>query len=164
VSEGTEERRGLRGALIFGVVLLAFALYLLYDATRIRQGGGFTVVGPSVFPLVAAGALAILAVLMVLRATLWPDAELAAHGRAETRVTHWPTVGTVLVMLVVYPIAMSALGYVVATAIFVPSAAGALGSKKPGRDFAVGVGLALVIYLGFTRLLSVRLPAGILPF
>lgn len=164
MSGGADERRGLRGALIFAIVLLAFALYLVYDATRIRQGGGFTIVGPQVFPLAAAGALAVLALLMVLRASLWPDADLAAHGLAEARATHWPTVGMVLVMLVVYPLAMSAIGYVVATAVFFPAVTAALGSRRPGRDFAVGLALALVIYLGFTRLLSVRLPAGILPF
>lgn len=158
------QSRGLRGARIFSAVLLAFALYLVYDATQIRQGGGFTIVGPSVFPLAAAAALAALALLMLLRATLWPDAELAARGLAEAEATHWPTVGMVMAMLVVYPIAMGALGYVIATAIFVPSISGALGSKSPWRDVAVGVGLALVIYVGFTRGLSVRLPAGLLPF
>lgn len=161
---GPELQRGLRGALIFGALLLAFALFLIYDATRIRQGGGFTIIGPRVFPLLAAGALAILAVLMLLRATVWPDADLAARGLAEAEATHWPTVGMVLALLVVYPFAMSTLGYVVATAIFLPAAAWALGSRSPWRDLAVGVVLALVIYLGFTRLLSVRLPAGVLPF
>lgn len=164
MSSAPEGRGGLRGALVFGAVLLAFALYLVFDATRIREGGGFTVVGPRVFPLITAGALAALAALLLLRATVWPDEELAVHGRAEARATHWPTVGQVLALLVAYPIAMSTLGYVVATTIIVPAVSGVLGSKKHGRDLAVGAILALTVYLGFTRLLSVRLPAGLLPF
>lgn len=164
MSSPPEDRRGLGGAQAFGALLLAFALYLLYDATRIREGGGFTVVGPRVFPLFAAGALAVLAVIMLLRTTVWADPALASLGVEEAGATHWPTVGVVLAILVVYPLAMSAVGYVIATALFVPAVARALGSKSPWRDLAVGAGLALVVYLGFTRGLGVRLPAGLLPF
>lgn len=155
---------GLGGARLFAGLLLAFAIYLIYDATRIRQGGGFTVVGPAVFPLITAGALVGLALIMLLRVTRWPDSELATLGVEEAAQTHWPTVGIVLALLVVYPLAMSTLGYVLATAVFVPAGAWVLGSRKPWRDLAVGVGLALVIYISFTRFLDVRLPAGPLPF
>jgi putative tricarboxylic transport membrane protein len=163
MSGEANQRRGLREALIFSLALLAFALYLVYDATQIRQGGGFTIVGPSVFPLFAAGTLVLLAVLFLLRATVWPDAELAAHGRNEAAATHWPTVGAVVGLLVAYPFAMSTLGYLLATTLFVPAGSAILGSKRLGRDLAVGLALALLIYFGFTRLLGVRLPSGILP-
>jgi putative tricarboxylic transport membrane protein len=59
-------------------------------------------------------------------------------------------------------VALDGLGYVVATALFLPVTAWILGSRSPIRDLVVGVGLAVAVYIGFTEFLGVRLPAGIL--
>jgi putative tricarboxylic transport membrane protein len=37
-----------------------------------------------------------------------------------------------------------------------------LGSRRTARDVIIGVVLSVVIYFGFTRLLGVRLPVGLL--
>ncbi|MGH2402620.1 MAG: tripartite tricarboxylate transporter TctB family protein, partial [Candidatus Limnocylindria bacterium] len=104
----------------------------------------------------------VLAALFALRTTLFPDADLAERAADEERATHWPTVGLVALALVVYALALGALGYVVATGLFLPVTAWILGSRSPIRDIVVGVGLAVVIFIGFTEFLGVRLPAGIL--
>jgi putative tricarboxylic transport membrane protein len=49
---------------------------------------------------------------------------------------------------------------VLATAALLPAGARILGSRHLLRDVLVGLGLALVVYLGFTQVLGVRLPAG----
>ncbi|MDQ3937195.1 MAG: tripartite tricarboxylate transporter TctB family protein, partial [Chloroflexota bacterium] len=58
------------------------------------------------------------------------------------------------------PIAVPGLGYIIATGLFVPAAARVLGSRQLLRDLIVGFAIATVVYVGFTRYLGVRLPAG----
>jgi putative tricarboxylic transport membrane protein len=60
------------------------------------------------------------------------------------------------------PVDVPGLGYIVATALFIPLTARTLGSRSPVRDVIAGVGIGIVVYFGFTEFLGVRLPAGIL--
>jgi putative tricarboxylic transport membrane protein len=158
------QRHGMLGPRIAGVVLLLFGLIVLYQALQIQQGGGFAVIGPRVFPLVVALGLLGFATLFLLRCTLIPDEDLIEKAAAEERTTHWPDVGLVVALLVAYAFALQPLGYVVATVLFLPIGARVLGSRQPVRDVVVGIVLAVVIYVGFTRFLGVRLPAGLLDF
>lgn len=165
----TEERgpRGAQGGGLFGprlvaVFLLALSVILIVSAIGIARGGGYTVISPATIPLVVSIGLLVLAAIFALRTTLLPDADLAERADGEERATHWPTVGLVALALVAYSVSLDGLGYVVATALFLPVTAWILGSRSPIRDVVVGVGLALVVYIGFTEFLGVRLPAGIL--
>jgi putative tricarboxylic transport membrane protein len=51
---------------------------------------------------------------------------------------------------------------VAASTILFTGAAYAMGSRRTPRDFASGLVMALVLYVGFTRGLDLQLPAGIL--
>jgi putative tricarboxylic transport membrane protein len=77
-------------------------------------------------------------------------------------MTHWPTVLLLAVLLVGYAVALAPLGYIVATALLLPIASRILGSTHLLRDAVIAVGLALLIYFGFTAFLGIRLPQGIL--
>ncbi len=116
--------------------------------------------------------LFVLGAIFALRTTVLPDTDLAAHAADEDGATHWPTVGLTAVALVGYalaldglavgPVDVPGLGYIVATGLFLPVTARILGSRSPIRDVIVGFGIGIVIYIGFTQFLGVRLPAGIL--
>lgn len=157
--------RNLRGPRLLAIALVGFALVALYAALQIRQGGGYSAVGPRVFPLAVAAGLLVLAVIFLLRTTVWPDRDLAERAAAEDAMTHWWTVGELMTAMVVYVFALRGLGYVVATMLFFAAGAWVLGSRGKanlGRNLAIGLVLGLVIYFGFTRFLGVRLPAGLL--
>jgi putative tricarboxylic transport membrane protein len=66
------------------------------------------------------------------------------------------------VALVAYLLLIERGGFVVASAILYAGAAFAMGSRRVIRDVATGIVLALVLYVGFTRGLDLRLPAGVL--
>jgi putative tricarboxylic transport membrane protein len=151
------------GLRIAALALLGLSLLLLWQALQIRQGG-FNVVGPRVFPIAVSLLLLVISGWFLLRVTRWPDRELGQHVAAEARTTHWPSLGLTLLALLLYPFALNSLGYVVATTFFFPVVARILGSRSPWRDLLVGVLLAGLVYLVFTRLLNVRLPAGVLGF
>ena len=176
----TAEERGPRGAphggllgpRLVAVVLLALAALLIVSALGIARGGGYQLIGPATIPLVVAIGLLVLAALFALRTTLLPDGELAELAADEERVTHWPTVGLTALALVGYALVLDGftlgsldvpgLGYILATGVFLPLTARILGSRSPIRDVVAGFVLAIVVYIGFTEFLGVRLPAGLL--
>jgi putative tricarboxylic transport membrane protein len=74
----------------------------------------------------------------------------------------WRTTILVLLSLVAYATLLHPLGYSLATALFFPVTGRMLGSTRLRRDIIIGLVLGLAIYLIFTRILGVRLPAGLL--
>jgi putative tricarboxylic transport membrane protein len=158
----------MRGPRLLALAFLALGLIVLYGAFQIRQGGGYSAVGPRVFPLAVAAGMLALSVAFLLRTTLLPDRDLGERAAEEESATYWPTVALILAVLVLYVLALGVVGYVVATVLFFTAAAWILGSRggrrSALRDLLIGVLLGLVIYIGFTRFLGVRLPAGILDF
>ena len=165
-------RAGLIGPRIAAVALVVVGVLLTLSALGIARGGGYTVIGPATGPLVVAIGLTALGALFLLRTTVWPDLELGASSELEERATHWPTAGLTAAALVLYALALDGvelggieipgLGYLVATAIFLPATARILGSRAWLRDVIAGLIVSTVLYFGFTEFLGVRLPAGIL--
>jgi putative tricarboxylic transport membrane protein len=163
---------GLLGPRIAGVALLALGAVLIVSALGITRGGGYQLIGPATVPLVVAIVLLVLAAAFTLRTTVWTDTDLAERAAEEERACHWITVGLIGLVLVGYalaldgfrlgPIDLPGLGYVIATGLFLPLAARILGSRSPIRDIVAGFGIGIVVYIGFTQFLGVRLPAGIL--
>jgi putative tricarboxylic transport membrane protein len=143
-----------------GVVLIG--LVALVATFQIAQPGGYSPVGPRGFPLIVSVGLLAVGILFLLRVTVWPDRGLVATAQEEDRATHWPTPGLLLLLLIVYAVALQPIGYVLATAVFVPISARMLGSRRLRRDVVAGLVLGVVLYLGFTQFLGVRLPAGLL--
>lgn len=153
---------GLRAA---GFALLALGGVALYGTFQISRAVGYSVVGPAVVPLAVSVMLTGLGLIFILRTTVIPDRDLFEHARAEEAATHWPSVLLLGGMLVAYAFALGPLGYIPATALFLPAGAWLLGSRHLVRDTAIGLALALVIYFAFTMVLGLRLPAGVLdPF
>jgi len=170
--EPGERHPALLGPRVVAAVLLALGALLIVSALGIARGGGYSVIGPATIPLVVAIGLLVLSVLFAVRTSLSPDADLATLAADEEAVTHWPTVGLTGLTLVAYALALDgfaigpldvpSLGYIVATALFLPVTARVLGSKSPIRDVIAGLAIAVAVYIGFTEFLGVRLPAGIL--
>ena len=139
-------------------MLVGGGLFLLYHAFQIKPAAGFVVVGPEVFPVIISLWLIGTGLVLALRTTLIPDWDMAYHSTEEGLATHWATVWAVGGLLVVYAFTLGPLGYIVATAIFVPACSRALGSQHLVRDAVVGLAVALVVYFFFTEVLEIRLP------
>jgi putative tricarboxylic transport membrane protein len=154
--------RGLLGLRLAALSVVVLGAVGLWGAGQIRQPGGYSPVGPRVFPYVVSIGLLGFGLLFLARTTIWPDHELVGKARGEAAGTHWPTPLLLGGWLIVYAFLLSWAGYVIATALFVPVNARILGSTKPRRDAVVGALLAVILYLAFTRFLGVRLPAGLL--
>jgi hypothetical protein len=129
---------------IVGAVLLALGVIALIATFNISSARfGWSISGPRFAPLVASVALIVLSLLFLLRTVWRPDEDLAEHAAAEMADTHWPTPGLLLALLVGYVLLLGALGYALATTVFVWLTAWLLGSDKPVRDVIVASASAL---------------------
>ncbi|MGH8936469.1 MAG: tripartite tricarboxylate transporter TctB family protein, partial [Acidimicrobiia bacterium] len=146
----------LLGLRLAAGALIAFGVLALMATFAIRQPGGYSPIGPRIFPLAVSLGLLVFGALFLVRATIRPDRELVERAAEEDRATHWPIPGWLGLALVAYALTLQPLGYVVATALFVPASSRILGSRSWVRDVVVGAAMALVLYLGFTRFLGVR--------
>lgn len=166
------DRRALLGPRIVAAVVVVVSAFLIYQALQIAERGGYSVVGPATIPLVVAAVLLVLGLAFAVRTTVRPDGDLAVRVADEERATHWPTVGFAAAVLVVYALLLNGfrlglidvpgIGYVPATGLMLPAMARVLGSRHLVRDTITGFGLAIIVYIGFTQFLGVRLPAGLL--
>jgi putative tricarboxylic transport membrane protein len=154
--------RALLGLRLAALTVIILGGIILTQVSRIGTGAGFIVVGPRIFPMVVGVGILVLGLLFLLRTTVLLDNDLVAEVTAEEATTDRPTTILSLLSLVAYASLLHPLGYTLATALFFPIIGRILGSTRLRRDIIVGVALGLVIYLAFTRVLGVRLPAGLL--
>jgi putative tricarboxylic transport membrane protein len=154
--------RALLGLRLAAIFVIALGGTILTQVSRIGTGAGYMVVRPNVFPIGVGTGILVLGVLFLLRTTVLLDRDLVAEVAAEEATTDWPTTAFGLLVLVVYAALLHPLGYAIATALFFPVGTRILRSTHLRRDIIIGLVLGFTIYLTFTRLLGVRLPAGLL--
>jgi putative tricarboxylic transport membrane protein len=146
---------------IVGVVLVAIGIVAVIAAIAIPSSRfGYSVSGPRLAPFVVAIAYLLLALAFLARTFVHRDEALAEHAQAEMADTRWTTPGALLALLIGYVLLLEALGYALATTIFVWLGAWLLGSRKPVRDVVVGLVIGVVAGYAFGEWLNVQLPTG----
>ena len=148
-------------AVAVGVVVLGGLV--LWQASGIRVTPAYAKVGPRVIPYLVGAGLVLsglwLGVQTLTGRAAGPSAE--SEDADPTLPTDWRTVGIIAAALVVYLVLIERAGFVIASALLFFGAAFGMGSRRLVRDAAIGVTLAVVVFLVFTRGLNLRLPAGI---
>ncbi|NUT32706.1 MAG: hypothetical protein HOV79_06485 [Hamadaea sp.] len=165
------------GPFVVAVVLLVAGLALFAQALSAGSERGVTLGGPTLVPIIVTGlwsAVALIHLFSVVRAALRPASTGPAAAPEDADVEpgkgRWLSPILLLAALIAYAVILkyTVVGYVLATSAFFFASARILGGlRAPARivlrDLAIAVALALAIYLGFTRLLGIVLPAGVLP-
>ena len=153
--------------LAAGAVLVAAGLALFTRAVLVGAEDGITLGGPTFAPVVVTG-------LWVVVAVAYLGTQVAAWRRRVPRPATaarptWRVPILLMGLLVAYAFVLkyTAVGYVLATVAFYVGSAQLLSTRPVRqvivRDAIVGVVLSLTIYLAFTKLLGIVLPAGVLP-
>jgi putative tricarboxylic transport membrane protein len=159
--EGAPERVSWTGPRLAGIGLLVLgvvALIATFDIASARDG--WSISGPRFAPLIASIALILLALVYLVRTVIRPDVELARSVATENARTDPSRPAMLLGLLVGYALLLEALGYALATTIFVWLTAWLLGSKQPVRDVVVGIVLGVIAGYTFAHWLNVQLPTG----
>ena len=157
--------RLLEGGVALAVFLLG--VVVLWQTREIRVSPMNAKIGPRMIPYIVGSGLILVG--------LWYAVELVrgqgdgSKGGEDAEdvdvdaTTDWATVGWIGLSLVVYLILLERAGFVVASSLLFFGSAFGMGSRRFTRDAAVAVVLSVLVYLLFTRGLSLRLPEGIVP-
>ena len=143
------------GEIVVGLCFAAVGIAFLIGAVKLSVGVP-TEPKPGFFPFIDGIILIGLSLLFLFQA--W-------RGRAGNRQAFGRIKGPVVVVLtlVLYVATLEPVGYVITTAIL-SSVVLYMLETKPRVLVPVSLGLALVSYLLFSRLLGITLPPGLLTF
>ena len=149
-SSGTS-RRPDWAAVAIGVALLALAGVIFWN-TLLVTGGAYTQIGPKAFPYAIAAFLAVLSIWTIASALKggFPEREHDAVGPIV-----W-IVGGLTAQLLLLDIA----GFSLATGLLFAATAKAFGRGPLWKTIPIGILLSLALWLLFTKLLKLSLPAG----
>lgn len=151
-------RSGAEIALSVG--LLALGAGVAVGTAFLPSQAGYARIGPNFVPaMVALGLLAAGGFLLyeALRGG-WRSMPEAVPGAEHP--LHWGAFGWISAGLVAHMALMQWAGFVLAGALLFACVARGFGSRRLVRDAAIGLFLALGVFLFFVRLLNVSLPGG----
>jgi len=139
--------------LVIAAGLLALAAVCYFDAWELGGGPSYSQVGPAVAAEIVGAGLAVLGILNGLAAL--------RGGFVEVEPYDLPAV---LVMVVGFGalIAILALGggFIPGMTVIFAATSYAFGRRAIVTDLIIGFALALLVYLVFTKLLTLSLPTG----
>jgi putative tricarboxylic transport membrane protein len=137
---------------ILGAVCVVASAGMAWAAQGYAAAISYEPVGPRAFPLLLAALMAIAGAWLVVR----PTQRGGAIG-----LTHLKLIGGAALAVFVYALLFETLGFTLATALMaVPVGMAFGGSWK--QSLAGGVGLGVVLFFLFDKLLDVVLPTGLL--
>lgn len=141
-----------RAGVVIALALALVAVVLVVDALRIQA----TVVyglGPQAMPIIVAIGLAILAAGNLVNA-------LRGIGIEREDMDFRPVLLILAGLAVMITIIDLGGGFIPAMAVLFAATATAFGRRAIATDLAIGLVIAVVIYLAFSKLLTLSLPAG----
>jgi putative tricarboxylic transport membrane protein len=141
-----------RAGIVIALALAALAVVLVLDALRIQANVVYGL-GPQAMPIIIAIGLAILAAGNLVNAL--------SGGDVEPEDMDFRPVLLILAGLAMM-IAIIGLGggFILAMTVLFAATATAFGRRAIVADLIIGVVLATVIYLAFSKLLTLGLPQG----
>jgi putative tricarboxylic transport membrane protein len=148
----TETRRPDWAALAIAAFLAALAGLIFWDTSRLATIASYSGIGPGTVPFVIACGLLFLAAWTVFEAF---RGDFPARERQEFGPVFWIVGGLALQMLL-----LKTLGFSIATGLLFAFAAAGFGKRKLWFTIPIGIGLSLAVWLIFSGLLQLSLPAG----
>jgi putative tricarboxylic transport membrane protein len=147
-----EERRPDRAALVIAAVLVAIAVIIYLDASRLREMTGYSPIGPATVPMAIAAMLVLLAIWTVFAGFRrdFPERE-----HQEIAPVVWIVAGLAAQMLL-----LNTAGFSIATGMLFALTAAGFGKRKFWISIPLGIAISFVVWSVFSQLLMLSLPAG----
>ena len=150
---------GALGSFLIAAALAALGLFMLWETWSIPVQVSYARVGPRVFPVLVASGLILNALWLAWEA--WRAREPAG---ADEPPIDWAALAWVSAGLLLEAALLERIGFPLSAALLFVLTARGFGSTAILRDAAIGLALALIAWVGFTRGLGLTLPAGPLDF
>ncbi|RPJ76303.1 MAG: tripartite tricarboxylate transporter TctB family protein [Desulfobacteraceae bacterium] len=155
-----------KGEIVFFGCCVAFFGFMLVAAMGLMAEGRPGEIGSGTWPLLALGASAVLSVILLTasinksRRAAAPAAEATPEARADLRRQR-TTVTLSSVCFLVYMIAVPYVGFILATFLFIPAFALALGERRKTVLFIAPVVLTVIIVGVFAKFITIPFPKGV---
>jgi putative tricarboxylic transport membrane protein len=146
------------GAIAVALGFILVGIVVGYETSQIASPP-YAKVGPRVFPGVIAGGLILLGLALLWDA--W-SGRWKAVEEDEPSPTDWRALGWLGFGLLFNVALIGVVGFTLASTVLFASVARAFGSAKPLRDTGIGLVFALVVYIGFAKLLGINMGSGII--
>jgi putative tricarboxylic transport membrane protein len=151
------------GELAFAGSLLLLGVIVLVDTKNMVVPPGSGSVGPQVFPTIIGifiMAVALFLIVDILRGN-YGQPEGTEFGEIESK-TDFKTLGMVSASILTYPFLIERAGFVIASTVVFFGVGFAYGARQLIKNLIISLTFALIVYVTFTKGLSVELPAGLL--
>lgn len=144
------------GEVLIALGVLALAGLVYWQTAAIPVSPIYARVGPTVLPMICAVALAALGVALLATALRggWQEDEERETDPDRVALS-WIAAGLVANVLLIGP-----AGFTLASVLLFVCVARGFGSRRPGRDGAIGAAFALIAYFGFAQTLGINIGAG----
>ena len=150
------------GDLFVALGVLGLGGFFAYGALQVNVTQSYARVGPRFFPFLVAAGLLVCGALLLAQALRGRAADPEGGEDVDADApTDWRAVALVAAGLTGTALLMERLGFPVTAGLLFWAVAFAFGSRSPFAP-VVGLALASLVYLAFTRLLDLDLPAGVL--
>ena len=152
MAQANKQRRPDWAALVIAAGLMALALLIAWDASRLGAGGAYARIGPQTIPYVIALCLGGLAVWTVIAAY--------RHDFPEREQQDFPPVLWIVGGLIAQMALIKFAGFSIATGILFAMTARGMGKVSLPLALLSGFLLSAFVWFVFARLLQLTLPAG----
>lgn len=152
MAQASKQRRPDWAALVIAAGLLALALLVAWDASRLGSGGAYARIGPQSIPYVIAICLAGLSVWTVIAAY--------RHDFPEREPQEFAPVLWIVGGLIAQMALIKFTGFSIATGILFAMTARGLGKISLPLALLSGILISAVVWFVFARVLQLTLPAG----
>jgi putative tricarboxylic transport membrane protein len=146
-----------RAEIAISVAVVALAAYIFVELPSIPAEGGYSAVGPRFAPLVVGVGLLAIGLLLLRQALTggWRE-----RGPPPDEAMHAPSFGWIAAGLVAQMAVIGAVGFTVASTLLFVAVARGFGSRSVARDAVIGLVLTAAVFVFFTRVLGLSMPAS----
>lgn len=151
-------RSGAEIALSIGVLALGAGIAI--GTAYLPSQGGYARIGPNFIPAVVAFGLIVSGAFLLYEALTGGWRSMPEPAERTEHALHWGAFAWISAGLIAHMALMKWAGFVLAGALLFACVARGFGSVRWLRDAAIGLAIALGVFLFFVRVLNVGLPGG----
>jgi len=154
-----------KGEIVFFAVCVAFFSFMFYDGLELRSHGRSGEIGSGLWPLIALGASALFsATLLISSITKFRQKDAAEDQTPEAiaeKKRQRITVTLSVVCFLAYLVGIPWIGFILATFIYIPVFALALGERRMSVLLISPFLLTAIIVAVFAKFITIPFPKGV---